>query len=133
MASSSSSSQPRTQKRQQVEQPQQQQLLVWFQLVDDVDGKPYKGTQSTKVAVSASADVDDFRKAVKIEYADSHLQGIAPSNLLVYKNKAAFDEEKEEPLEEDSLLDDFGASKKEALIVVVPSMFCFDCFHIERM
>jgi hypothetical protein len=50
------------------------------------------------------------------------------SQLLVYKNKAAFDkrnaaidEEKEEPLEEDSLIDGLGTSKKEALVVVVPS------------
>jgi hypothetical protein len=50
------------------------------------------------------------------------------SQLLVYKNKTAFDkriaavgEGKEEPLEEDSLFDGLGSLKKEALVVVVPS------------
>jgi hypothetical protein len=45
---------------------------------------------------------------------------VDPSDLLVYKNNAAF-VGKEDPLEEDSLVVDLGKSKQEALIVVVPS------------
>lgn len=50
------------------------------------------------------------------------------SQLLVYENKAAFEkrnaateDEKVEPLEEDSFINGLGASKKEAHIVIVPS------------
>ena len=105
--------------------------LIWFQLVDAADGKPYKDTSVSSVLRFSLVVpvVDQFRKAVKSKFADSLLNGVAPSNLLVYKNKAAFDkrnaavdEGKEEPLEEDSLIDNFGATKKEALVVVVPRM-----------
>jgi len=118
--------------------PQQQQSssmssppspLVWFLLLDSATGEPYKGTSATKVSVDASADVADFRKAVKTEYDQpNYLKDIPASSLLVYKNKTVFDKRnaavddgKEEPLEEDSLLEGLGKSKKEALIVVVPS------------
>jgi hypothetical protein len=63
----------------------------------------------------------------KFKEADSTiLTSIAPSQLLVYKNKAAFDKRnaqdgREEPLEEDSLVDGLGTSKNKALVVVVPS------------
>ena len=105
--------------------------VVWFLLLDSASGLAHKGTSADKVAVSSSADVADFRDAV-IEKFDkqksSVLTGFASSQLDVYKNKAAFDKRnaavdngKEEPLEEDSLIDGLGTSKKEALIVVVPS------------
>jgi hypothetical protein len=93
--------------------------------LDSATGQPYKGTSATKVSVASSADLDDFRDAVKSKNS-SILTGIASSQLIVYKNKAAFnkrnaavDEGKEEPLEEDSLVVGFGTSKKEAFIVAV--------------
>jgi hypothetical protein len=107
--------------------PQQQQSssmssppspLVWFLLLDAATGNPYKGTSADKVAVSSSADVADFRKAVKAENS-TILTDFVSSQLFVYKNSTAF-LGKEEPLEEDSLVGDLGKSKKEALIVVVP-------------
>jgi hypothetical protein len=64
--------------------------LVWFQLFDSATGEPYKKTTADKVSVSSSADVADFRKAVQAENA-SILIGITSSQLLVYKNKAAYD------------------------------------------
>ena len=94
--------------------------LVWFQLLDSATGEPYKGTTADKVAVSSSADVADFRDAVKAKYSNK-LSSVDSGELLVYKSKAAFVDGKEEPFEEDSLLDGLGKSKKEALIVVVPS------------
>jgi hypothetical protein len=74
--------------------------------------------------------VDQFRDAVKAEYADSHLQGVVPSDLLVYRNREAFDcrnaagEGKKEPLDEESLVDGLGTSKANALVVVVPPDVC---------
>jgi hypothetical protein len=117
--------------------PQQQQSssmssaltspFVWFLLLESATGKPYKGTSADKVAVSSPADVADFRKAVKAEHSNK-LSSFDAADLLVYQNKAAFDkrnaavdEGMEEPLEEDSFINGYGASKKEALVVVVPS------------
>jgi hypothetical protein len=100
--------------------------FVWFLLLDSATGLPYKGTGADKVAVYSSADVADFRKAVKAEHSNK-LSSVDAADLLVYKNKAAFnnrnttvDEGMEEPLEEDSFINGYGASKKEALVVVVP-------------
>jgi hypothetical protein len=39
--------------------------LVWFLLLDSATGEPYKETSADKVSVSSSADVADFRDAVK--------------------------------------------------------------------
>ena len=81
--------------------------LVWFQLLDSVTGEPYKGTTADKVSVSSSADVADFRDAVIEKFEKSSvLTGYASSQLLVYKNKAAFVDGKED--EEDSLIDGLG-------------------------
>ena len=98
--------------------------LTWFLLVDAADGQSYKGTSADKVSVLSSADVADFRHAVKAENSNK-LSSIDAADLLVFKNKAAFDKRnaddgKEEPLEEDSLVYGLGTSKKEALIVVAP-------------
>eukprot|EP00158_Paraphelidium_tribonemae_P008738 Partr_v1_DN28666_c1_g1_i13_m49862 len=105
--------------------------LIWFQLVDSAAGLPFGGTSATSVlrdylAVSHPADVVDFLDAVKKKYFDSHLKGIAPSDLRVYENRAAFDrrnsiQDKQEPLEVDSLVDGLGSSMEDAVIVVVPS------------
>ncbi len=96
------------------------EMKLWFQLVSE-DGKPYKGTSATKVSVSSSALVVHFRDAVKDLYADSLIKDVDPSDLVVYKNKAAFDE-KVEPLQVDDTLEKYGKSKGEALVVVVPSL-----------
>jgi hypothetical protein len=121
--------------------PQQQQSssmsspspLVWFQLLDSATGNPYKDTTVSSVLRSSLVVpvVDQFRDAIFEKFdkqKSSVLTGFASSQLGVYKNKAAFDkrnsavdERKEAPLEEDSLIDSLGTSKKEALVVVVPS------------
>ena len=102
-------------------------VLIWYQLLDAATGEPYKGTNPDKVNASLSADVADLRKAVHIENPNN-LSSVDASNLLVYKSKSSFDkraasvdEGREEPLEEDSLVDGLGTSKKAALIVAVPS------------
>jgi hypothetical protein len=112
-------------------QQHQESVLVWFQLVDST-GSPFKGALKTSVirASLAAPVLDLFRKAVKAEYADSHLKGVAPSDLIVYENKAAFDQRM--PLEEETVLDEVGASRNQALIVLVPAPFTtsrFPFFH----
>jgi len=116
--------------------PQQQQSssmssppypLVWFLLLDSATGEPYKKTTADKVAVASSADVADFRDAVKAKYSNK-LSSVDAGELLVYKNKAAFEkrnaaagEGREEPLKSSRSLDGLGTTEEEALIVVVPS------------
>ena len=102
--------------------------LVWFLLLDSATGQPYKGTSADAVSLSPGSVVVQFRDAVKAKHSNK-LSSFDAADLLVYKNKAAFDKRnapvddgKVEPLEEDSLLDGLGRSKKEALVVAVPSI-----------
>ena len=66
--------------------------MFWFYLYDYGTGLPYKGTTADYVNLPPSADIAQFRKAVKAEYSDSHLKGISPSDLLVFKDKHSFDQ-----------------------------------------
>jgi hypothetical protein len=94
--------------------------LVWFLLLDAATGEPYKGTTADYVSLPPVYVIAQFRDAVQLKYDKPYyLKDIPSSALLVYKNKAAFDkrnaatdEEKVEPLEEDSVLDGLGSSKK---------------------
>jgi hypothetical protein len=102
--------------------------LVWFQLLDSVTGLPYKGTSADFVSPAPGSVIAQFRDAVHLKNS-SILTGLSSSQLLVYKNKAAFDKRnaavkdgKEESLEEDSFINGLGASKKEALVVVVKTV-----------
>jgi hypothetical protein len=100
-------------------------LDFYFQLTDS-NGHPVMGTFIDAVKLPSTSNVADFRKAVKIKYADSHLKGITPSDLIVYKNQNSFelrnaDQGKEKPLEVDSSINNFGTDEDKALIVVIPS------------
>ena len=101
--------------------------LVWFLLLDSATGQLYKGTTAEKVSGASSADVADFRKAALQDNA-AILTGITSSQLLVYKNKTAFDkrnavvdEEKEEPLKSSRTMDSLGKTEEDALVVAVPA------------
>jgi len=90
---------------------------VWFKLVD---------AEGNAVALSADCvDCNDnvkvfrLRKRLKEEYSDSHLAGIAPSDLTVFAHQEAFDAK--QALEEDSPIGSCGGSKRDALIVQVPA------------
>jgi hypothetical protein len=78
--------------------------LPLYRLVD-LSGKQVKDTTAAKVLLNSPADVDDFLNAVLKIYNDKEstiLTGIASSQLIVYRNEKAFDDDKEEPLEVDS-------------------------------
>jgi hypothetical protein len=66
-------------------------VMIWFHLYDSANGLPYMGTTAYKVSVPVGSDITDLRKAIKAEYSDSHLKGISPSDLKVFKNKQSFD------------------------------------------
>jgi hypothetical protein len=102
--------------------------LVWFLLLNSTNSLPYNGTTVSSVLRSSLVVpvVDQFRDAVIKKYKDEDstiLTGIASSQLLVYKNKTAFVEGKEES--SSSLLDGHGKTEEEEeedmLVVVVPS------------
>ena len=102
--------------------------LIWFLLFDSATGKPYKGTSADAVSLPPGSVIVQFRDAVHFENS-SILTGIASSQLIVYKTKAAFDkrnaavdEGNEEPLKSSLSLDGLGTTEEEALVVVVPSL-----------
>ena len=66
--------------------------LIWFHLYDYETGQPYKGTTADCVSIPSSFFIAQFRDAVKVKYSDSHLKGIGPSDLKVFKNKQSFDQ-----------------------------------------
>ena len=66
------------------------EVLVWFKLVDSVTGEAYKRVTADKVRLPSSADVADLRDAVKVKY-NNKLSSVDAGELIVYKNKAAFD------------------------------------------
>ena len=87
--------------------PQQQQSssmssppspLVWFLLLDAATGEPYKKTTADYVSLAPGSFIAQFRDAAHLKNS-SILTGIASSQLLVYKNKDAFDK-RNAPLEE---------------------------------
>jgi len=64
--------------------------LIWYHLYDSKTGKPYMGTSADKISVPSSADIADFRDAVKAKNPNK-LSSVDAADLLVFKNKAAFD------------------------------------------
>jgi hypothetical protein len=98
--------------------------LIWFQLLDSATGEPYKKTTSDYVSLPPGSVIAQFRDAVKVKYDQPNfLRDIPSGALLVYKNKAAFVDEKEKPLKSSHPLDALGKTEEESdmLVVVVPS------------
>jgi hypothetical protein len=106
--------------------------LTWFLLLDSDTGESYKATTADIVSLPPGFVIAQFRDAVKKKDKDDGdaavLTPFKSSQLLVYKNKAAFDkrnaavgEGKEEPLEVDTFIHGLGASEEEALVVAIPS------------
>ena len=97
---------------------------IWFLLLDSVTGEPFKESRATKIPVNISADLDDLKEAIVKKFESTILTGIASSQLVVYKNKEAFDNRNADggnvPLEEDLPVHELGSTKKTALAVSVP-------------
>jgi hypothetical protein len=99
----------------------------WFLLLDSTTGQPYESSTADFVSLPPGSVVAELRKLAHHENA-SILTGVAPSQLLVYKNKASFnrrnnaakDVGKEEALDPTQSVDGLG-SKEDMLVVVVPS------------
>ncbi|KAI9908139.1 hypothetical protein PsorP6_003132 [Peronosclerospora sorghi] len=92
---------------------------VWFHLVDAQTRGAYGDTQITSVSSDIVSDFEDLREAVK-EECPNNLAGVDASDLNVYTNLTAYDDENGQPLEEDLPIGALGASKKDAVTVEVP-------------
>ena len=99
--------------------------LVWFLLLDSETGEPYKNTTTDYVSHPPGAVVAEFRDAVRSKNPNK-LASVDASDLLVYKNKAAFDsrsaaenEGKVDPLDPTQSVHGLG-SKEDMLVVAVP-------------
>ncbi|KAG3052668.1 hypothetical protein PI125_g26122, partial [Phytophthora idaei] len=98
---------------------------VWFQLVDAATRGAYAVTQTASVSSDRVSDIEDLREAIREKYRHEKpdiLEGIVADQLRVYANRAAYDV-KENTLEEDSSIGTLGGSKKNALIVEVPTQY----------
>ncbi|KAL7427171.1 hypothetical protein ACHAXH_001004 [Discostella pseudostelligera] len=102
----------------------------WYLLLDSATGgQPYKSTTADFVLLPPGSVVAEFRKLAYREHA-SILTDIAPSQLRVYKNRAAFDGrnndaakyegEEQQPLNPTQSTDGLG-SMEDMLVVAVPS------------
>ena len=101
--------------------------LVWFLLLDADTGEPFKNISASSVLRSSLvvSVVDQFRDVVYRKNANK-LSSWDATDLLVYRNKAAFDkrsadEGREEPLDPTERIGLLG-SKQDMLVVIVPSL-----------
>ncbi|KAF4314843.1 hypothetical protein BBO99_00009860 [Phytophthora kernoviae] len=93
--------------------------MAWFQLVD-LRGEAFNNTTPDQVPLNDNNNVASFRTAVKRLYEDSHLHGIAASDLIVYESQAAF--AAEQPLELDAMIEKRGGKLRNSLLVKVPNL-----------
>jgi hypothetical protein len=92
-------------------------MRVWCCLKNE-NGDAYQGTNQFSVILSETAIIDDLRDAVKIKNSIV-LQNIEASQLKVYPNN---DVPKTEAnvIDEEEQIENRGAAKADALVVVVP-------------
>ncbi|EEY68305.1 uncharacterized protein PITG_04738 [Phytophthora infestans T30-4] len=89
----------------------------WFQLVGE-DGNAVTSTDAVVVDIE---DVVALRDAVKEKLRDSHLAGIAASDLTVFANRAEYDAKRSVLLPQSgSPVTAYGNNEDNALIVQVP-------------
>ncbi|KAL7689168.1 putative SANT/Myb domain-containing protein [Plasmopara halstedii] len=100
---------------------------IWFQLLDDESHHAFAGIAAASVIASNDVkDIEDFRNKVHAKFDRTQSRGsatlahVASNRLKIYADIEAYDA-KEKPLEEDVPIGTFGSSKKNALIVLVPT------------
>jgi hypothetical protein len=111
--------------------------LVWFFLVGE-DGKPYKGESAQTVAMLDSnyCDVQAFCTAIIKKYicqSSFRLKDNCLFRLRVYINRTVFDnrkKENQEPLEEDAMINNFGKTEQDSLIVLIPEDKTIEYKHV---
>jgi hypothetical protein len=114
----------------------------YFILLDSDTGQTYQRTTMDCVSLPPLSTIAKFRDAVKNKDKEDGKAAVLTffksSQLLIYKNKAAFDQRG--PLFGDGSLRisdplaGLGGSEEDALIVAVPSSFstCIEFFLIRR-
>ncbi|KAG2873790.1 hypothetical protein PC115_g24283 [Phytophthora cactorum] len=95
---------------------------VWFQLVDAATRGAYADTTADSLRLPEDAeDIGDLRDAVFTKVSRALPASLIASNLRVYSNRAAYDEENGQPLKASASVDDLGKDDDCALIVEVPT------------
>ncbi|KUF88009.1 Deoxyribose-phosphate aldolase [Phytophthora nicotianae] len=94
---------------------------VYFQLVDKATRLPLPDTFVDAVDLAENASVIRFRRAVWDQVKPILPSNVIAANLRVYANREAYDEENGQSFGGDLAIGALGASKKGALIVVVPT------------
>jgi len=83
----------------------------------DKDGGYFdKDLQSDQISIRHPATVVDFKNAAKERYNSDYLKDISAGRLKVYKR-----EDRTIPLEADSIVDNLGRIRQDALIIMIPS------------
>jgi hypothetical protein len=93
---------------------------VWFLLVDKEGNAVARSADRVK-DLPDTAVVVDVRDAVKLKFADSHLAGIAPSDLTVFAHQEAYDAKQALP-KASSPVTDLGKDEDNPLIVAMPTL-----------
>ncbi|RLN56751.1 hypothetical protein BBP00_00007837, partial [Phytophthora kernoviae] len=100
---------------------------VWFQLVDAATRGPFLDHKASSVPRDSVNDIEDLRNKIHAKYDHTRPQGtdilaqLTADQLDVYANRTVYDDKDGQPLDEDSSIGTLGGSKKNALIVEVPT------------
>lgn len=92
--------------------------------MDEATCDTYAYTKTASVSSDGVSDIDDLREAIREKYRHEKpdvLEGIVANQLSIYANRAVYEDKNGQPLEEDSPIGALSASKKDALIVIVPT------------
>ncbi|ETV70611.1 hypothetical protein H257_13984 [Aphanomyces astaci] len=89
---------------------------IWVTLVD---GKGVQLMSPGKVNVSPDSDVDDVTDTVKAMYSGGALERIAPTDLSVYADQAAF-ARNDVPLAADTMVEGYDEHLANPILVVAP-------------
>jgi len=99
---------------------------IWYHLIDLTTGQSYRHTTASSVKLFSYDSIDDCRQAIRDENRNK-LATVDASDLLVYKNKEAFDNRTHSSeegyggyLHSAEFLDGLG-TKQDMLVIAVPS------------
>ncbi|TMW57025.1 hypothetical protein Poli38472_002950 [Pythium oligandrum] len=95
---------------------------VWFHLIDAATRGAFMDHQASSVSSDGVNDIEDLRKTIRSNYRREEpdiLAHVVADQLVVYANRAAFDEENAQPLDPRSSLNSLDA--QDILIVEVPT------------
>ncbi|KAK1947536.1 hypothetical protein P3T76_001546 [Phytophthora citrophthora] len=91
---------------------------VWFQLVDEETRGAYEDAQKASVSSDVANDIGDLRQEIWNRFRDDTLEDIVADQLCIYYNRAVYDDEDGQSLEDDSPIGSFGTASDAHIVVV---------------